>query len=220
MTQQEHHFETMVKRELDYLLYLPKDYAIDNERSWPLILFLHGSGERGDDIELVKMHGLPKILDDQPDFPFVVISPQCPENSWWSIEMDALKALLDHILATYAVDPDRVYLTGLSMGGFGAWSMGIAYPDTFASVVPICGGGDPGKVCALKDVPVWVFHGDMDKSVRVSESKKMVKTLKACGGDVQLTVYPGVGHDSWTQTYDNPGLYDWLLSHKRSPEDV
>ncbi|MEO8612782.1 MAG: prolyl oligopeptidase family serine peptidase, partial [Chloroflexota bacterium] len=143
------------------------------------------------------------------------VSPQCPITSWWAFETEALKALLDSILAEYAVDADRVYLTGLSMGGYGSWALGIQHPELFAAVVPICGGGEPDAVCVLKNVPVWAFHGDADPVVELSESVKMVEALQACGGDVKLTVYPGVEHDSWTQTYANPELYEWFLSHKR-----
>jgi predicted peptidase len=218
--QQAHHFETQITRQLDYLLYLPKDYsnAEAGAKLWPLILFLHGVGERGnggEELERVKAHGIPRIVDEHPNFPFIAVSPQCPLDSWWSIQVEVLDALLDSILASYAVDPDRVYLTGLSMGGYGAWAMGMAYAERFAAVAPICGGGESKAVCTLKDVPVWAFHGDADTIVDISESVKMVDALQACGGDVQFTVYPGVEHDSWTQTYNNPELYDWLLSHKR-----
>jgi predicted peptidase len=214
--QQEHHFETQIKRELDYLLFLPKDYGIGEAKLWPLILFLHGMGERGSDLQLVKKHGIARIVEEQPDFPFIAVSPQCPATSWWAFEVEALKALLDHILEAYAVDTRRVYLTGLSMGGFGAWAMGIEYPELFAALATVCAGGDANKVCALKDVPVWAFHGDADETVLLSESEKMVEALEACGGDVKLTVYPGVGHDSWTQTYKNPELYQWFLNHQRA----
>jgi predicted peptidase len=219
MTQQPHHFETMVKRELEYLLYLPKDYGIDNEHSWPMILFLHGIGERrngGEELERVKMIGLAKLVVQQPDFPFVVVSPQCPSNSWWTYELESLNALLEHILETHAVDSDRVYLTGLSMGGYGAWALAGVYPERFAAVVPICGGGVPPLVNQMRRLPVWAFHGTDDETVPLSESQRMVNALKSLGGDVQLTVYPGVGHDSWTQTYANPELYNWFLTHKRS----
>jgi predicted peptidase len=215
--QHSHHFEMQITRQLDYLLHLPKDYGISEAESklWPLILFLHGMGERGSDLELVKKQGIPHTLDNEPDFPFITVSPQCPIPSWWAFEIEALKGLLDSILANYAVDRDRVYLTGLSMGGYGSWAMGIAHPEMFAAVVPICGGGEPEKVCALKNVPVWAFHGTDDEDVRLQESQEMVDALQACGGDAKLTIYPGVKHDSWTPTYANPELYEWLLSHKR-----
>jgi predicted peptidase len=217
MTQQAHSFEVQITKtvRLNYLLYLPKGYGTDPHKKWPLILFLHGAGERGDDLELVKVHGIPKILKRRKTFPFIVVSPQCSEDAWWPGEVEALAALLDEVVARYAVDPERVYLTGLSMGGFGAWSLAMARPERFAAVAPICGGGNPGRVCVLKDVPVWAFHGALDPVVPLARSEEMVNALKACGGDVRLTVYPDAEHDSWTRTYDDPELYAWFLRHTR-----
>ncbi|MFQ6040725.1 MAG: prolyl oligopeptidase family serine peptidase [Candidatus Poribacteria bacterium] len=217
--QRAHIFKTQIMKtvRLNYLLFLPKGYGQKPQQRWPLILFLHGAGERGDDIELVKKHGIPKIVEKQDDFPFIALSPQCPKSSWWTVELEALNALLDEIVATYAVDTDRIYLTGLSMGGYGAWHLATAYPERFAAIAPICGGGDPEKACVLKDVPVWVFHGARDETVSPEESEKMVNALKDCGGDVQFTLYPNAGHDSWTETYDNPELYKWFLKHTRHP---
>ncbi len=200
---------------LNYLLFLPQRYGIEPSKKWPFILFLHGAGERGDDLEQVKVHGIPKIVEKQPDFPFVCVSPQCPEETVWMEHHLALKALLGGVFSTYAVDLERVYLTGLSMGGYGTWSLALACPQTFAAIVPICGGGMPQWVANLKDVPVWAFHGADDPIVPVEQSQSMVNALRASGGNARFTIYPGVGHDSWTQTYDNPELYEWLLQHRR-----
>ncbi len=200
---------------LRYLLFLPRDYGIEPGRKWPLILFLHGAGERGNNLKRVKKHGLPKIVERRPDFPFVVLSPQCPEEAtWWDYRL-ILKALLDEIVARYAIDKRRIYLTGLSMGGYGTWGMAMAYPKLFAAIAPICGGGFPEFAHLLKDVPVWAFHGAEDDVVKLEANQRMVDALRACGGNVRFTVYPGVGHDSWTQTYDNPELYEWFLQHRR-----
>jgi predicted peptidase len=198
---------------LDYLLFLPEDYGADPHKKWPLLLFLHGLGETGDDLEMLKMHGIPKVVEEWDDFPFITVSPQCPYRSCWMSEADTLNALLDDVVETYAVDAERVYLTGLSMGGYGTWHLATQYPDRFAAVVPIAGGGDPDQVCALKDVPIWAFHGAKDDVVYPEESKKMVNALEACGGNVQFTLYPDAYHNSWTQTYENPELYQWLLKH-------
>lgn len=205
---------------LRYLLHLPGEYGKDSEKRWPLILFLHGMGERGDDLEKVKIHGIPKVADKDLDFPFVTVSPQCPLDSVWTSQLPALEALLDSVLARYAVDPARVYLTGLSMGGYGSWTLGSRSPERFAAVVPICGGGPwelgfPAKVAALKEVPVWAFHGAEDDVVPLAESEKMVDHLRSVGGDVRLTVYPDCGHNSWDQAYSNPYLYRWLLKYHR-----
>ena len=195
-----------------YLLYLPRAYTED-DREWPLILFLHGAGERGDDLELVKMHGPPKIVAERDDFPFVVVSPQCPADQWW--DTDVLSALLDEVVAQYRIDEDRIYLTGLSMGGFGTWSLAIRQPDRFAAIAPICGGGITHATRYIAHLPVWVFHGAKDETVRLKESQEMVDALKRYGGNVEFTVYPEAGHDSWTETYDNPELYEWFLTHRR-----
>ena len=207
----------------DYLLFLPRGYAEATDQRWPLLLFLHGAGERGTNVWLVAKHGPPKLLRTKPEFPFVVASPQCPSGQTWS--NDTVLALLDELLAKYRVDPARVYLTGLSMGGYGTWSLGVSAPERFAAIVPICGGGDPIKVLlagsrqaqALKSLPVWAFHGAKDPVVKLSESERMVNALKQFGcREVQLTVYPEAGHDSWTEAYNDPKLYDWLLAHSRS----
>ena len=207
---------------LDYLLFLPKDHAAEPEKRWPLILFLHGAGERGSDVWRVAVHGPPKIVRDKPDFPFIVVSPQCPAGRRWAD--DEVLALLDDVLERYPVDRQRVYLTGLSMGGYGTWSLGMSHPARFAAIVPICGGGDPLKallpdpqnVQALRSLPVWAFRGAKDPTVKLAESERMVDALRKFGcKEVELTVYPEAQHDSWTETYANPKLYDWLLSHRR-----
>ena len=211
--QQARTFEKQITVKLDYLLFLPEGYAKDEAKRWPLILFLHGAGERGSDVNKVKIHGPPKIVEGKKDFPFIVVSPQCPENAWW--EPFRLLALLDAIQAAYRVDPDRVYLTGLSMGGFGTWELAGRAPQRFAAIAPICGGGNPAMVRRMKDLPTWVFHGDKDPVVPVQMSDDMVEAMKKAGAEVKYTRYEGFGHDSWTKTYENPELYDWLLSHRR-----
>lgn len=206
-----------------FQLFLPRDYGAVPEKRWPLILFLHGAGERGDDVEKVKVHGPPKIAERTPDFPFIVVSPQCPSGETWNDE--ALEALLDHALANWAIDAHRVYLTGLSMGGYGAWSLAQACPERFAAVVPICGGGsaaranlygDSPRGKALRELPFWAFHGEKDDVVPPRESERMVEALRKLGCDVRYTVVPGVGHDAWVKAYDDPKLYTWLLAHARN----
>ncbi|MBN1135525.1 MAG: alpha/beta fold hydrolase [Anaerolineae bacterium] len=200
----------------DYLLFLPAAYGLDPSQKWPLILFLHGMGETGAGLKKLKVHGIPKKVDKQPDFPFITVSPQCPYEHCWFYELPTLNALLDEVVAAYAVDARRVYLTGLSMGGYGAWALASRYPERFAAVVPVCGGGDPAAVSSLKDVPVWAFHGALDEQVSPGESQRMVDALKACGGAVRFTLYPDLAHDSWTRTYDDPALYHWLLQQRKT----
>lgn len=218
MTQTPQRFEAQITRaaKLDYLLYLPPGYDSDPTGRFPLLLFLHGSGERGNDLERLKLHGIPQLLENGQELPFIVVSPQCPADSHWTLHVESLNALLDDVISRHRVDEQRVYLTGLSMGGAGAWMLAGAYPERFAAVVPICARIVPLPLPRLKDLPVWAFHGDADEVVPVSEAQRTADGLKAIGGNVKLTVYPGVGHDSWTQTYANPELYEWLLSHKRS----
>jgi predicted peptidase len=208
--------------EVNYLLYLPDDYGEDPQQKWPLILFLHGSGERGSELQLLKRQPLPKTLDQQKDFPFIVVSPQLPlAMRNWSNLIDPVKALVDQIQTTYAVDPQRVYLTGLSLGGFGAWELALRYPTRFAAIVPIAGGykfqstAIPENICVLKDLPVWVFHGAQDANVAPSQSEGMVEALRACGGNVRFTLYPDADHPaSWTRAYADPELYEWLLEQR------
>jgi len=206
----------------EYLIYLPKDYDAHMKTRWPLMLFLHGSGERGTNLSKVAVHGPPKLVKQARDFPFIIVSPQCPANQRW--DNDALMALLDEIEEKYSVDKSRVYLTGLSMGGYGAWNLGLSYPERFAAIAPICGGGDisvllladPKRAGALKTLGVWAFHGGKDQVVPVSESERMVDALRKAGcKEVELTVYPDAQHDAWTETYNNSKLYDWFLAHRR-----
>jgi predicted peptidase len=215
MTQESRTFKAPITKtaNLKYLLYLPGDY--ESRDKWPLIIFLHGYGERGDDLELVKKHGLAKLIEAGQDFPFIIASPQCPDTTVWPEQADELNGLIDSLIAEHNVDTSRVYLTGLSMGGYGTWYLASRYPDKFAAIAPICGGGGWWMTDGLKNIPAWVFHGDADSVVPLIESEVMVNRLKEAGGDVTFTVYPGVDHDSWTETYDNPKLYEWLLSHSR-----
>jgi len=200
------------KAMLNYLLYLPPGYD-KADKPFPLILFLHGAGERGDDLAQVKKHGPPKIVARKKDFPFIVVSPQAPARGGW--RTDRLLALLDDVEKQYKVDKDRVYLTGLSMGGYGTWRLAAEAPERFAAIAPICGGGDPKTAEKLKGLPIWVFHGAKDRAVPLKRSEDMVAALKKAGHEVKFTVYPDAGHDSWTATYDNPELYKWFLEHKR-----
>ncbi|MSU50586.1 MAG: phospholipase [Opitutus sp.] len=226
----------------EYLLALPTGYDAGAEKRWPLLLFLHGAGERGTDVWLVAKHGPPKLLRaDTPPAPnekpegraqreaatkalaenVIVVSPQCPAGVWW--DDDAVGALLDEIAAKHRVDARRVYLAGLSMGGYGTWSYAMKNPGRFAAIVPICGGGEPGTVrrtarlrkAELTRLGVWVFHGAKDPTVPLEESQQMVDALKKVGvTDVQFTIYPEAKHDSWTESFANPELYAWLLKHE------
>ena len=198
-----------------YLVFLPGDYF--RKKKWPIILFLHGQKQCGHDLNEVRKHSLPKVVETRKDFPFIVISPQCLEDGFWSgdEEIQFLDALLAEVLACYRTDPERVYVTGLSMGGYGTWRLATEYPHRFAAIAPICGGGQPRKAGRIKDLPIWVFHREKDENVPLDASAKMVRALRRHGSDVRFTIYPGQGHDAWTPTYKDPKLYQWFLGHKR-----
>ncbi|NKB70376.1 MAG: prolyl oligopeptidase family serine peptidase [Candidatus Latescibacteria bacterium] len=204
-----------VEYQFSYLLFLPSGYDPEGAEQWPLIFFHHGSGENGDNIERVKVHGPPRIVEEDADFPFVVLAPQIPSDPpWEAIVNGAWMGLLDQVQATHAIDADRVYLTGLSQGGFISWLLGVQFPERFAAVVPIAGGLDVEDevACRLQGVPVWAFHGDRDAAVPPSASQVLVDALEECGGNIRFTLYEGVGHvGAWQRAYGDPGLYDWLL---------
>lgn len=195
-----------------YQLFVPRTAAKSSGPGWPLMIFLHGSGERGTDIGRVKAHGPPKIADRNPDFPFILISPLLPAGQDWDIAK--LEAILDHALEVLPVDRSRVYLTGLSRGGHASWRWAAADPGRFAAVAAVAGRGNPATACALKDKPVWAFHGDRDDVVVPEGSFAMVRAIRACGGNPRLTIYPDIGHNAWDPAYDDPALYLWLLSQR------
>ena len=196
-----------------YWQFVPKAY--DGKKKLPLMLFLHGAGERGDNLEKVKQWGPPKLVRKRKDFPFVLISPQCPKGTWWKVE--ELYHLVNHAAGKLKIDRRRMYVTGLSMGGFGSWNLMDRYPGFFAAGVPICGGGNPAGARKLVNTPIWAFHGDADGVVKATLSKLMIKAIEKAGGKkAKLTLYPGVGHNSWSRAYANEEVYKWLLSHKTS----
>lgn len=214
----QHPQERLAPEGYDFQLHLPRGVNLEPGASeaatWPLLIFLHGSGERGDDIAKVKVHGPPKHADRDADFPFILISPLLPAEEDWDIAK--LDAIMDHALATLPVDPGRVYLTGLSRGGHATWRWGAAEPERFAALAPVAGRGDPDTGCALKDMPVWAFHGDRDDVVTPEGSFAIARAIRACGGRVsRLTIYPDLGHNSWDPAYADPELYLWLLSRRR-----
>ena len=196
---------------MNFLLYFPENYTPNNE--WPLLIFLHGKGERGDDLEKVKVHGPPKRIEQGHDYPFIVAAPQCPANSRWSVSK--LDNWLRWLLAQLPVDEKRIYLTGLSMGGLGTWAWAADRPDRFAAIAPICGGGEVRSAEMLTRLPIWAFHGALDKVIPLSRSQEMVDAIDSLAGNIQFTIYHDATHNSWTRTYDNPELTDWFLrQHK------
>lgn len=207
-------------KSLEYWLYEPA--GAEEGEKLPTMFFLHGAGERHNDknpAEAVLKHGPPKLIERGEKFPCRVISPQCPP-SWWHPNM--IIPLVEHTIETYDVDEDRVYLTGLSMGGMASWDTAAMRPDLFAAVVPICGKAYdvPAWAEKLKNTWIWAFHGDKDNAVPVTGTTDMVAAIEAAGGErVKMTIYEGVGHNSWTKAYDDPELYKWMFSKQRDPQE-
>lgn len=225
-------FKDDAGKELKYRLFRPE--SVEEGEKYPLVLFLHGAGERGDDNAAQLKHGVPEFVKNQGDYPCFVAAPQCPKDSSWSrinrrdvtaeaaaepaepgrLALEMVEALEEE----FPIDPDRVYITGLSMGGFGTWDLISRHPDRFAAAAPICGGGDPSKAETIKDVPIWAFHGAMDPVVRPQLSRDMVRALIEAGAHPGYTEYPDAGHDSWSAAYRDPELFRWLFSKTRKLE--
>ena len=210
--------------ELKYLLYLPPDYNKSSDKKWPLMLFLHGAGERGTDVNRAAIHGPMSLVKQGTNFPFIIVAPQCPTDELWDNE--PLLQLLDRITDEHSVDTNRVYLTGLSMGGYGTWRLGLGFPERFAALAPVCGGAsmievivpnwESGHRSQLMKLPIWAFHGAKDDVVPPIESERLINALKKIGHkNIKLTVYPEAKHDSWKLTYSDPTFYEWLLNQTR-----
>lgn len=216
---------------LPFRLLKPENY--DPKKKYPLVIFLHGAGERGKDNTAQLIHGVPEFAkeENRKKYPCFLIAPQCPKDEKWSVvdwrksfvkfskEPSGPGSLVLQLIAgmqhEYSIDPKRIYLTGLSMGGYGTWDLLARRPDLFAAAVPVCGGGDPATAKKIAKIPVWVFHGDKDEAVKVERSREMVKALKAAGGHPKYTEYPGVGHASWVPAYKDPAMMKWLFAQKK-----
>lgn len=210
---------------------LMKPAAVEEKKSYPLVIFLHGAGERGDDNTAQLKHGVRDFVANRDKYPCFLIAPQCPNGRWWvdgtlrgrkptkadpSTEPGTLVvSLIDELAKEFPIDRDRIYLTGLSMGGYGTWELLCRKPELFAAGMPICGGGDPKRADKLVKMPIWAFHGDKDTAVPVAQSRDLIAAIKKAGGEPKYTEYPGVGHDSWTQTYHNPDVLAWLFAQRR-----
>lgn len=196
-----------------YLLYLPKEYNASKD-SYPVVIYLHGGSQRGQDLSKLKVYGLPHLVDKGRDFPFIIASPQCPDGKFWSTD-SWFDSLYSELTTKYRVDKKRIYLTGISMGGYGAWQTAVAYPDKFAAVVPLCGGCDDfTQICRIKHVPIWTFHGTADDVIPISETERLVKRLIDCQGQVKFTRLEKVGHGI-QYLYEDNALYAWLLKQHK-----
>jgi len=206
---------------IPYLIYLPKNYSQSGDKV-PLMLFLHGRGESNGPLKNVALWGPPRRLAAGEQMKYIVVSPQCPKESFWSKEdqQKRLFELLTHIKKNYNIDTDRIYLTGLSMGGYGSWQLAANHPKMFAAVVPICGGGKTEDAPKLTKLPIWAWHGTADKVVPFIQSTEMVEAIKAAGGKkVRLTTLEHIGHFSWQAAYQSNDLYLWLDQQKASQNE-
>lgn len=209
-------YENGEGQRLNYRILLPEGYSAEGKTEYPLVLLLHGAGERGNDNAKQLRHGAGEFAKpaNRQKYPAIVLVPQCPTGSTWGPLETSLLGLLDSIRKEYRVDGKRLYVTGLSMGGFGTWSLIASQPGLFAAAAPICGGGNTETAARLKNVPIWAFHGDADKVVKPQLSRNMIKAVEKAGGKPKYTEYAGVGHDSWTATYADPEFLTWLFSQK------
>jgi len=219
---------------LNYRLLKPAGYRAGGDRKYPLVVFMHGAGERGSDNKAQLIHGMRDFASDaiMKKYPAFVLAPQVPTGQQWvntpwtakshtmagqpSMSMKLTRQLINELRKEYRIDTSRIYVTGLSMGGFGAWEAACRWPEVFAACAPICGGGDTAQAATMKDVPVWAFHGDADNAVAVSRSRDMIAALKAAGAAPKYTEYKGVGHNSWSRTYANADFYEWLFAQKKT----
>ncbi len=210
--------KTVNVEDLRYYLYFPENY-VDTNKNFPLLLFLHGGGESGGELDELKSNGPPKLIAEGKQFPFLILAPQNPhKKKWWNTK--AVVQLLDTVVRNNRVDQDKIYLTGLSRGGSAAWELAVQYPEKFAAMAVVCGMAPvPYAAWIDRNMPIWVFHGTEDKSIPISESEEMVRKLKAIGQNVKFTKYEGVGHNSWERAYTTEELYDWFVKQRRNAKN-
>jgi predicted peptidase len=206
--------DTKPKVKCDYLLYLPKDYT-NQPDSFPLLIYLHGGSQRGKDLNKLKGYGLPYLIDKGNDYDFIIASPQCPDNTYWS-RIDWFDSLYQDLTSKYRIDMDRIYVTGISMGGFGTWHAAMDYPNKIAAIVPLCGGcNDSLNICQINQIPVWTFHGTADTEIDINETVRLVNRLNKCDGKVIFTQLENEGHGIQYIYEKNPEIYKWMLEHHK-----
>lgn len=206
-----------IKVNYDFLLSLPDDYE-DGKEAYPLVIYLHGGSQKGNDLNKLKEYGLPYLVEKGEKFDFMIASPQCPDGKYWSTE-NWFDSLYISLTNNYRIDTNRIYLTGISMGGYGVFITAMDFPDKFAAIVPLCGGcndSDTTRICNLKDIPVWAFHGTDDNLIPVSESERIVEALEDCDGNIKFTRLDGEGHGIQYLYEKMPEIYDWMLKQKRN----
>ena len=205
-----HKWKSDIYYNFNYAKYLPKDF--DETKEYPLVLFLHGAGERGDDLDIATRHGYMKyVREEGKEYPFICIAPQCPNDKYWGCYTESLIAFLDYITETLPIDKKRIYLTGFSMGGTGTWMLAMAAPDKFAAIAPVCGSRIYWNTEILRNIPILMYHGDCDDVVPINESVNMLKSIHKNGGNAQLKICYGVGHNAWDYAYTDDFLMNWML---------
>lgn len=209
-----HEWKVDSRQTFQYVKYLPKDF--DTNKTYPLVFFLHGAGERGDDLDVAMRHGYMKyVRENGAEYPFICIAPQCPRGKYWGCYTESLNAFLEDMMDELPVDRNRVYLTGFSMGGTGTWMLAMAYPEKFAAIAPICGTGIYWNAGAVAHLPIFMYHGDCDNIVPVTESVKMLESVNKRGGNAKLKICYGVGHNAWDYAYTDEEFLNWLLEQKK-----
>lgn len=219
---------------LPYRLLKPEGYDKDGQNRYPLVVFLHGMGERGDDNKRQLINGVERFVlaPARKKYPCFLLVPQCPSDDTWSPLQDTksnpefeaepnrplglVVDLIESLSREFRIDPDRLYLTGISMGGYGTWDMIARHPDRFAAAMPVCGGGDPSQAEKLARLPIWAFHGARDSVVPPERTRAMIAAIRKAGGRPIHTEFDGAGHDSWTPTYRNQAVLDWLFAQRRT----
>ena len=217
-TQVEQAFKLASGKSVPYLLYLPEKYDEKSTKKWPVILFLHGRGESRGPLSIVAKWGPPRMAARGDNLPYIIISPQCPADQRWTTpeQVKAILNLLAHISKSFPADSRRIYLTGLSMGGYGSWKLAAEHGNLFAAVAPVCGAGNPEDAEKLKDIPVWAFHGTEDRAVPYQRSLEMVEAIQKAGGNkVRFTTLKHIGHNSWSAAYATPELFEWFNRYTR-----
>ena len=209
-----HEWKSQTHYPFRYLQYLPADF--DENKQYPLLFYLHGAGERGDDPDLIALHGFFEyVRKEDAEYPFIMIAPQCPDGKYWGCFTESLLAFLDDIGKELPIDPSRIYLTGISMGGTGTWMLAMAAPERFAAIAPVCGSGICWYAGVLKEIPTYIFHGDCDVVIPITESVTMLKNINLSGGNAKMEICHGVGHNAWDIAYKGEKLTRWMLQFRK-----
>ncbi|WP_233789461.1 alpha/beta hydrolase-fold protein [Sphingobacterium sp. HMA12] len=204
------------KANYKHLTYLPKSYNTDKSK-YPLVIYLHGGSQKGNNLEKLKIYGLPYLVDQRKEFDFIMVAPQCPEGKYWSTE-NWFDSLYDEVTSKYRVDKSRVYVTGISMGGYGTYITALDHPEKIAAIVPLCGGindNDTTRICTLKDIPILTYHGTADDEISKQETERIADFLNKCEGNIIFHRIAGEGHGIQYLYETNTEIYEWMLRQRK-----